>query len=77
MRQCTINVKRLYADKYESVTAHCTQGETGFFAVWLEGDLYHMASGDDGNWWEIMTFHKHWFPEILATMKKVNEEDSV
>lgn len=66
-----ITVKPRYKDQDLQVSAKLVGGEDGVFAVWMEGEIVHMAAGDDGHWWEIGAYHKYWIPQIQKVLTEV------
>lgn len=42
-------------------------GEEGVFGIGRDidnPDIVHLLGGDDGHWWVMGTYHKHWLPTI-------------
>jgi hypothetical protein len=78
MKLCRITVYD-YDDKDDDmaepteykVKAYCLQGETGFRAWFINPNNKKQvieAHGDDGHWWVIGTFSKHWLKEYKETL---------
>ena len=55
-------------ESYTQVDAYLVGGTEGVFAAWCEDDIIYLASGDDGGWWEIASYHKDWIPGILGAL---------
>jgi len=82
MRKCRIEVwdyenkmreqspLRFRPKSYE-VDAWCLQGETGFRAYFIRGDIIYTAYGDDGHWWVVGGMHKNWLDEFKETVNAI------
>lgn len=68
-----INVRRKLSlcpenQNTETVNAYLVAGKKGVFAVWVDGDIMHFATGDDGYWVEVASYHKRWAADIVSAI---------
>ena len=49
-------------------------GKEGIIAFWIEGDLFHVAHGDDGHWWLTYVCNKRWFKDIKKAINELRQD---
>jgi hypothetical protein len=63
----------------KEVNATVVGGRDGIFAIYVEKNTIYFVAGDDGSWWEIYSFNKHWLFEIIKNLifvlVDINKED--
>jgi hypothetical protein len=43
----------------------------GILGIYMDKDsVIHIFAGDDGKWWQIYSFHRHWLKEFLFIFKE-------
>lgn len=56
------------------VDAFLVGGPEGVFAAWREGNQIHFATGDDGYWREVASYHRNWANDILICIGLAHED---